>query len=342
MVLTIVAVLLLLRNQYLGIELEKRKKSIEDATNTLLMELIFSTTSKSQMKEKIEEFKHLIPFHKKWCNDYMLTKILDMNLIFQVDSEQHREIFRLFGFDKVSYQLLRHKKWHYKSLGIYRLQRMMDRSKRKQIRTFLHDDNPELKSNALIALVTLAPEKFAALRDFDEPLTKADEMKILDIIYQSRPEMPKNTEKLLKSKNTSIVVLGIKLLVLYKAKLSLKQICKLIWFSNFRVRGEAIKAVGKLNMTEANELLITQYSIEQNKAVKVNILKSLKNIGNQEAANFLKSLLKQEQDSDIKFEMVGSINALDPDFFERSLEPKIPNDKTIEGMVKHVKDLYLI
>ena len=154
--------------------------------------------------------------------------------------------------------------------------------------------------------------------------------------------MPKNTEKLLKSKNTSRVVLGIKLLVLYKAKLSLEQIRKLIWFSNFRVRREAIKAVGKLKMKEANEILINQYKIEQDKEVRANILRSLKNMGNYEAGAFLKSCLVQEQDSDIKFEMVASINALDPDFFENPSDSEIANNKIIHRMALHVKDPFLI
>jgi hypothetical protein len=284
----------------------------------------------------------LIPFHKKWCQNYILHKILEINQTFHVNQNFHRDIFKLFGFDKISHQLLRHKKWYLKSLGIYRLQRMHEGSKRKQIRTFLKDSNPEVKSNALIAMVSLSPKKFAALRDYDEPLTKADEMKILDIIYENGFEMPKSSEELLKSKNISIVVLGIKLMVQYKVKFSLEQMENLIRFSNFKVRREAIKAVGKLKMVEANEILIDQYDLEQNTDVKMTILKSLKRIGNQRAVLYLQSILAMENNSDIKFEMVACINALNPAFFEHTYSTIIAKDTTIKDMALHAKDPYLV
>ncbi|MEM9143101.1 MAG: HEAT repeat domain-containing protein, partial [Bacteroidota bacterium] len=210
------------------------------------------------------------------------------------------------------------------------------------IRRFLYDKNPELKSNALMALVTLSPQKFGALCDFDEPLTRAEEMKILDTIHQSTPNMPKNTTDLLESKNTSVVILGIKLMVLYRARFSFHQMKRLIWFSNFRIRREAVKAVGKLGMEEAHVLLLDLFDIESDKEGRINILKSLKKIGNHNAARFLISRLEKEKDTDIVFEMVDCIHALDPNFFEDLLSPLLVNNKVLEEMVQHVKDPYLV
>lgn len=335
-------VILLIRNQYMSIKLEKRKKSIEDDVNTLLTELIFLKENGEHIANKIEAFKLQIPFHKKWCQNYMLHKILEINQTFHVDQRLHRDIFMRFGFDRISNRLLRHKKWYLNSLGIYRMQRMHVESKSKQIAAFLKDTNPEIKSNALIAMVTLSPEKFAALRDHKEPLTKADEMKILDLIYESQPNMPANSKKLLKSTNISIVVLGIKLMVQYKEKFSLIQMSKLIRFPNVQVRKEATKAVGKLKMLEANDILISQYHLEQDKKVKINILRSLKSIGNQKSAFYLESMLATESNSDIKFEMVNCINKLDPAFFDNSYSMTIAKDHTIKDMALHVKDPYLV
>lgn len=342
LLVTISVTLLLIRNQYMSIKLKKKKQSIDDEINTLLTDIIFNKRNDRQIAEKIKAFKLLVPFGKKWCQNYLLHKILEINQTFQIDSNLHQNIYKLFGFDKISNRLLRHKKWYLKSLGIYRLQRMHDWSKRNQIRPFLKDNNPEVKSNALIALITLSPEKFAALRDYDEPLTKADEMKILDIIYESSSDMPKNSEKLLDSKNISIVVLGIKLMVQYKVKFSFHQMDKLIRFSNLKVRREAIKAVGKLKMFEAKKMLVDQYRVEQDKKVKINILRSLKSIGDHEAAIYLESILAMESDSDIQFEIVDCINSIDPAFFENYYNTIVVEDNTIKNMALHVKDPYLV
>ncbi|MEO1012343.1 MAG: HEAT repeat domain-containing protein [Bacteroidota bacterium] len=338
----IVVIFLLLRNQYAHLRTKTKIEVLEKQINEGLVDLIFSKNGMDSLFLKVRAFKNSIPFHEKWCRNYILDKILNLSQSYQVDPERHLEIFKLFGFYEKSQKLLRHRKWYYRSLGIYRVQRIMDDSKKTEIRRFLYDKNPELKSNALMALVTLSPQRFGALCDFDEPLTKAEEMKILDTIHQSSPHMPKNTPDLLESKNTSIVILGIKLMVLYKESFSFEQIKRLAWFSNFRIRREAVKAVGKLGMEEANTLLLDLFDVEHDKRAKINILKSLKKVGSRNAARFLQARLEKEKDTDLVFEMIDCIHTLDPNFFEDLLAPLMAQDKVLEGIALHVKDPYLV
>ncbi len=338
----LIVTITLLINHYIHLEILKRKKSVEEATDTILTRLLFWKGSFEEMRVAVEEFKYAVPYKKKWCRQFVLNRIIRIKLNFQLDDDTFLNIYKLFEFEKITYDLLRHKKWHKRSLGIYQLQFMHDVTKKKQLNILLNERNSQVKSNALMTLVTFSPERFAILADYQEPLNKADEIKIMDIIYHSTPVIPKNTMKLLKSKNTSIVVLGIKLIVLYRAQLSSKQINKLVRLSNFRVRIEAIKAVGKLRLTSANEILMSQYSIEQHKKIKINILISLKKIGNKETVEFLKSLLRNEEDSDIKFKIVDSLLTLEPSFFEEKRNANINFDEELKSMALHVKDPYLI
>lgn len=335
-------VITLLINHYINLDILKRKESVIEATDSILTQLLFWNEGFEQMKFAVEEFKFGVPYKKKWCRKLIMERILMMKQNFQLDSNTLLNIYKLFEFEKITYNLLRHRKWHKRSLGIYQLQFMHDVSKQKQLNLLLKEKNLQVKSNALITLVTFSPERFGILANYKEPLNKADEIKLMDIIYHSAPEMPKNTAKLLKSKNTSIVVLGIKLMVLYNTRLTMTQVNKLIRLSNFRIRKEAIKAVGKLKLTEANDILISQYRIEQHKKVKISILVSLKNMGDKEAEEFLKSLLKNETDADIMFKVVDAILTLDPNFFEEKINSSILQNEEIQSMVLHVKDPLLV
>ncbi len=335
-------VITLLINHYISLDILKRKKSVLDATDNILTQLLFPRGGLDQMKIAVEVFKFNVPYKKKWCKKLIMERILLMKQDFQLDSSTLFNIYKLFGFEKVTYDLLRNKRWHKRSLGILHLQFMHDISKKKELDLLLKEKNWQVKSNALIALVSFSPERFGILANYEEPLNKADEIKLLDIIYHSTPKMPKKTAMLLKSKNTSIVILGIKLLVLYKAKLSMHQINNLIRLSNFRIRKEAIKAVGKLKLTEANDILISQYRIEQHKKVKISILISLKKIGDEKTLEFLKTLIVSERDEDIKFKIVESILNLKPILFEGKNHSDIFYSEEIQSMARHVKDPLLV
>jgi HEAT repeat protein len=294
------------------------------------------------MRNAVEEFKYTVPYQKKWCRKLIMNRILMMKQNFQLDTFTILNIYKLFDFEKTTYDLLRNKKWHKRSLGAYQLQFINDDSNNSQLDSLLQEKNVQVKSNALITLVTFSPERFCILADYEGTITKADEIKLIDIIYHSALTIPKNTKSLLASKNTSIVILGIKLLVLYKVKLSKQELNKLIRLSNFRVRKEAIEAVGKLNIKGANEILINQYQIEQHKNIKINILVSLKKIGNKKTVLFLKSILLKEKDTDIKFKIIESIINLNPLFFEDKIQSETFNDLEIQSMARHVNDPLLV
>ena len=343
LVLTVViSTIALLIIHYGNLDILRRKKSILASTDSLLTELLFWNHEVDQMRNAVEEFKYTVPYQKKWCRKLIMNRILMMKQNFQLDTFTILNIYKLFDFEKTTYDLLRNKKWHKRSLGAYQLQFINDDSNNSQLDSLLQEKNVQVKSNALITLVTFSPERFCILADYEGTITKADEIKLIDIIYHSALTIPKNTKSLLASKNTSIVILGIKLLVLYKVKLSKQELNKLIRLSNFRVRKEAIEAVGKLNIKGANEILINQYQIEQHKNIKINILVSLKKIGNKKTVLFLKSILLKEKDTDIKFKIIESIINLNPLFFEDKIQSETFNDLEIQSMARHVNDPLLV
>lgn len=333
-----VLVLVLVINHFIYLERKKRLSSIIESTDIMLTDLLFIRGGIEQMRATVEVFKFSVPYNRKWCRDIIMKRILQMKQKFLLDSDTLLNIYKLFEYEKVTYQLLNHKKWYKQALGIYQLQFIHDLSKKKQLNKLLNKNNQQVKSNALITLVTFSPERFGVLFNYTEALTKADEIKILDIIYHNTSELPEHTHLLLKSKNSTIVVLGIKLMVLYKAEFSMNQLNKLIRLSNFRIRKEAIKAVGKLKISKGNSLLLSQYNIERHKKIKINILISIKNLCNVQSIEYLHEQLKTEKDEDILFRLIDALLTIDPYFFKREGNSEYLKDKIIKSISLHVKD----
>jgi hypothetical protein len=93
-------------------------------------------------------------------------------------------IYKYFGFHKYSDRLIRSSSWEKKLLGIYHYQILEYKIKTGHIRPNIYVKNKFLKSNALIAVISLSDEKFEFLNKYEKKISTADELKILDIIYQ--------------------------------------------------------------------------------------------------------------------------------------------------------------
>ncbi|MBF2709878.1 hypothetical protein [Flavobacterium soyangense] len=201
--------------------------------------------------------------------------------------------------------------------------------------------NKFLNSNALIAMIILSDEKFELLANYQKKISQADEIKILDIIYNKKSSLPKKIEDWIDSTNNSIVKLGIKLMVRYREQLTNTQISFLLNNPDEMVRKETLLAIRYLYITESNFILINHYLKENNKRNKISLLKTFGVIGNHETINFLSPFLLKEKDLEIKFEMVNAINSIDRTFFKNfKIENKIEND-IINRILLHVTNPYL-
>ncbi|MEM9143304.1 MAG: hypothetical protein AAGA86_09980, partial [Bacteroidota bacterium] len=123
-VLMFTVIVVLLKNQYTHLSIKKRIKAIQEETHSTLADLIFSTKGPDSLYLKVYNFKKKVPFQKAWCRDYLRDEILNLSENYQVDPARYLEIYKLFGFYEKSRELLSHRKWYYRSLGIYRLQRI--------------------------------------------------------------------------------------------------------------------------------------------------------------------------------------------------------------------------
>ena len=319
------------------------KKELDIKTDIFLTELIFSNYSMEDIYEKIRVYKEDVLFKKKWYKGLILNKIISIKQnINGINPNLILIIYKSFGFHHYSKKLILNKRWKNKLLGIYHYQILEYKIKTGYIRPYVNNHkNKFLNSNALIAMIILSDEKFELLANYQKKISQADEIKILDIIYNKKSPFPKKIEEWIASNNSSIVRLAIKIMVRYRESLSTTQISSLLNNPDPIVRKETIQSIRYLFIVEANFILINHYLKEDNKRNKISILKTFGVIGDQETIDFLTPFLLEEKDLEIKFEMVSAINSIDRTYFKNfETKNEIEND-IINRIYLHVTNPYL-
>ena len=136
------------------------------------------------MKSKIKEFKLKHKLNKN-SKKYILNKIIHIKENLNETNEHTMLlIYKYFGFDEISNKLIRNRKWYSKSEAFNHYQNIGYKIKTGHVKQFLNSKNKALRSNAIIALISLSDEKFDILDNYKYTISKSDEVKILDIIYR--------------------------------------------------------------------------------------------------------------------------------------------------------------
>ena len=341
----VLIVFTLLYSRYTIDKNEGFREDIENDANTFLTELIFSDYTASEMKTKINEFqsKHKLT---KNLRKFILNKIIHIKENLNETNEHTMLlIYKYFGFDEISNKLIRNRKWYSKSEALHHYQNIGYKIKTGHVKKLLNSKNTALRSNAIIALISLSDEKFDVLDNYKYNISKSDEVKILDIIYRKKSNIPKNINNWLNSKNDSIVIIAIKLIVRFRHKqdISLEQISHLLKSENNLVRKEVILAIRELVMFEANEILMEHFKVETNLRNKISVIKTLNTIGTTENITFLSELLKKHEnlELDLKLEIVNFINKTDTTFFNNFKFNNKEKHVELQKMIAHSNCPYL-
>jgi hypothetical protein len=192
-----------------------------------------------------------------------------------------------------------------------------------------------------VAMISLSDKNLDVLDNAEINISRAEELKILDILYQKEIEIPTNIHKWLNSKNDSIVIIALKLIIRYKYILTENQLTALLNNANYSIRKETIITIRELHINHANDLLIQHYQKETSLRNKILILKTFQKIGNANTKNYTLSLLSNENNLDLKFEIVNCIFQIDKNFFSHFIAKDKQEEDLINRMLLHHKNPYL-
>lgn len=298
-----------------------------------LTELTFLGLQGEALKIEVKQIKSQFPYQKKWFRKLLLSSIIDLSLNLKGDLiYQVRDIYMAFGLHKYSLKLIKSPYWYTKCTGIYHFQALNFVHGQKYIKPYISSKNVILRSNAFIAHLYLTTEPFDFLVDYPYPISSVNEYKVIDVFYMKKEPIPKNIDKWLESKNESIVILGLKVMVFYNDTASSEKIIELLSHSEFRVRLEAILSIRELFIIDAEEILQERFILEK-KLLKIEILKSLAVIGSESTVSFIsRGLIRMDLDKEIKMELLKCLKNVDPDYFNT----RFMLDIEIERMKAHI------
>ncbi|WP_264564987.1 HEAT repeat domain-containing protein [Flavobacterium sp. N3904] len=336
-VVFILLIIILVLNRFKYDLFKPKLENAKSKIDSFLTNLIFSPFDEKVFDIEIKHFKKEIPFEKTWCKKLLLNEIvfLKLNLKGDVTHTFHflYEKFDLFEYTK---RLLNSNRYYFKSLGMYQLEALEYKKGKKYVTPLLNHKNRSVKSSAFLTLISLEPDQLETLIDFSDQITIAEEINIMDILHQKKTKMPTNLSKLIVSENTSIIKLGLKLMVFYNYTNENETIIELLKHPDTTVRFEAILAVKFLFIYEAEPFLIEQFKYEDTEN-KLEIFNTLSGIGTTDSENFIANLLENKSDENIKLDAVYCLNKINPDYFKNHFV----DNEDVRKMVKHVNTPYL-
>lgn len=334
--------LLIIISRYRVDQNDIKKEEVGARIDLFLTDLLFSNYSHSEINKKIENFKKEEIYKCKWCNYLLLNKLIHIKQnVKDVDKNLTLIIYKRFGLHKYSKKMIKRKQWYFKSIGFFHYQSLDYKIKKAQIKPYLSSKNKFLKSNALIAMIALSDEKFEILNNYQDRISNADEIKILDLIYQKKVAIPETIDNWFLNPNPSVIILAIKLIIRYRENIALDRLHYLLSFPDKQVRKETIVAIRELVIFDANAILMAHYHKELDPRNKISILKTFEVIGNETTKDFLIDLLFDEKNFEIKFHLISSINKIDKLFLKNLKIGNSYEEQMINKIVLHINNPYL-
>ncbi|GHB50400.1 HEAT repeat domain-containing protein [Mongoliitalea lutea] len=316
-----------------------RRKILQNKINNFLSELIFSDDqSEEGYDDQISKFKKRVPIDKNWCKDLLIQNIIDLDRNFkgEVTSKLLSIYFKL-GLQDYTLALVKSPFWFYKTKGLYYWRELKYGGKLSLVKKLITSKNPNLRSSALITYISLAEDgPLSVLEEYTESISLVEALNILEIIQRKKIKKPPNLASWLNFKEPSQLIFAVKLIVYYNDLSSADEVVKLLHAENPKVRLAAFEACRRLFLVEAEPILRSRFA-EESEENQLEIIKTLSEIGSEDAATFLLDLIQSPQTSEVVIASMYALSSLDGDFEQRSFE----SNESLKAAKAHVLDPYL-
>jgi len=318
----------------------KNEKLVQEKINLFFSEVFFSETQTEKYYDfKIESFRNSIPLHTNWCKDLLIQNILDLVRNFKGgNNEKFLSVFFKLGLQDYTKNLIKSPFWFVKTKAIFFWREIRYVKGKKTILKFTDHKNPNLRSAALIAYISLQEkEPLKLLESYSYNISHVEGLNIMDIIQRRKINKPENLSSWLYFKEDSKIIFALKLVAYYNDLGSGDIVIELLNSDNYKVRNEAIKTVRELLLFSAEPDLIKAFphEIVEN---QIEIIKTLSLIGSEESKMYLHYILALKNPSEIQLEAMYTLKKLDLKFPLNDFD----NNEVLLRVKKHVETPYLI
>lgn len=205
--------------------------------------------------KRIRDFKQDPEFSRNWkrriYREQFLAKLIKLHQLYGGEIALNlQKCYKESGLIQLSFEKIRSRRWHLKCAGIQELSEMEVKKAIPIIREHTRSKNPTVKMVALIEVIHLKGLKgLWLLKDYEDTLDDWIQLNLLESIKAANTADVPDFGFLLKAKNDSIVVFGLRLLSMFHQSQHLKVVRSLTKSPSRQISREAAKTFEKLSVT---------------------------------------------------------------------------------------------
>lgn len=329
----VISLMIALFNRNKTIRVERRKQTLREEYQTMLVNYLFT---KDVNPDVIQKFKKVTS--SKFSRRILIDQMIDLSITLTGEEKDRLKFLYLeLKLDKDSYLKAMNKKWHIKAKGFRELAFMNIPTANDEIFRCLSSKNNILRQEAQFAMIRLNPDNsFGFLDDLEKRFTLWEQLNVYETITFHHLDLP-DFEKLLFSKNTSVVMFALRMIKVFKINRTYNSLIKLLSHESTEIRNLTIQVLGTLKLTESLPHLKRIYKNETYDNCLA-IIHAMANMPDENMLSFLKLVLDKEDDVQLQIEAAIAINKIS-ETGPATLNGLLSSDyKNYQIIVKHVLD----
>lgn len=312
---------------------EKRKQTLREKYQALLVDYLFATDNASNVPKEIRKIAS-----SSYSRRILIDQMIDLSINLSGDTKDKlRDLFFALKLEQDSIRKVYNRKWHVKVKGFRELAFMDIVEANDQIVRCLRSKNDIIRMEAQLAMVRLSHgDAFGFLDHLEKPFTLWEQLTVYETIMYHNLPVP-NFDRWLFSKNKTVVMFALRMIDIFKQRETYPNLFWMLVNEDPEIRNLTIRTIGNLKIKEAAPHLKRLYKNETYQNCLA-IIQAISKIPNEKTLNFLKLVIDKEEDVQLQIEAAMAIHKLG-EVGKAELQKMMDSDyKNYQIIIKHVLD----
>ncbi|MEG9328443.1 hypothetical protein V6B16_10905 [Salinimicrobium catena] len=231
----------------------RKKKKFKENYSKHVEEHLFSIAFDNRTLEELQQEKLFKKYWKRRSYKRLFLKeLIKLHRLYGGEiAVKLQQFYTHSGLIQLSYYKIRHRKWYLKCEGIQELSELEINKAAGVIFKYTRSENETLKMVALIEFLHLKGlEGLYLLKNYKNPLNDWIQLNLLESIKEKQMNKVPDFGYLLASKNPSLVIFGMRLMVLFQQSQHLEAIQNLVNSPYRKVQLEARNSLFALSFEQ--------------------------------------------------------------------------------------------
>lgn len=297
----LVILTMLFYRRAIRIRTSKKAQKLKHYYEDLLTRMVLDDDSKMKFgawklkKVELLEFLYEFSFDRTLKRSVLREQVLLLHKNLSGSaSKRLRDLYIECGFQREAMRKLKNPNWHIKAQAVHELAEMEITEATEPIRKLIRHKNAILRLESQTATLMLdSNEPFAFLNSEKAHISEWHEINLYHIIKKLDRKLIPEFDAYFYSPNPSVITFSIKMVVMFNQFESARKLVMLFSHPINEVRMKAVKAVGALELAEAESELLKLYN-RADHPLKNEILLALGKISGSKSLEFLNEKIQSD------------------------------------------------